>query len=116
MVQDPILSLHAIQSTHTMRVATYLGTTHIITLVDPGSMHNFISARLVRQLATSFSQEHKLKVMVVNWGSVFTQRLCREVHWEAQGLSFSTEFFILPVKGCDMVLGVHWLLSLRSIT
>ncbi|KAA3465421.1 Aspartic peptidase [Gossypium australe] len=68
-----------------MRVVASVGNAHVIILVDLGSTHNFIRARLVRQLAIPFSQKHKLKVMVAN-------------------------------RGCNMVLGVQWFLSLGSFT
>lgn len=51
VVQDPILSLHAIQRSqgiHTMRLAALVGIAHVIILVNLRSMHNFIGPRLVR--------------------------------------------------------------------
>lgn len=38
------------------------------------------------------------------------------MEWEVKGARFATYFMVLPLKGCDEVLGIQWLLSLGSIT
>lgn len=47
---------------------------------------------------------------------LITRGTYRKVKWEIQEFQFVTDFMLLPLKGCDLVLGVQWLLSLRSIS
>lgn len=37
-------------------------------------------------------------------------------HWDFQGASFTDDFLIIPLDGCDMVLDVQWLETLGDIT
>lgn len=53
--------------------------------------------------------------MVTNGVQLSTQGLCRGIQWEAQGSMFSINFLVLLVRGCDLVLGIQWLLPLRPI-
>lgn len=57
----------------------------------------------------------RLKVTVANGGILSACGICRGVNWRTQTTSFHTEFFVLPLKGCDLVLVVQRLLSLGTI-
>lgn len=48
--------------------------------------------------------------------SLLTKGVCKNVQWKTQGFDFNADFMILQLKGCDMVLGIQWLLSFGSIT
>lgn len=98
-----------------MRIAACIGATKVIILLDFGSTHNFISAKLVSQLSLPVNQMNKLKVTIVDGGRLSSCGICRGVTWRTQSTSFVTAFFVLPLKGCDMVLDIQWLLSLRTI-
>jgi hypothetical protein len=39
----------------------------------------------------------------------------REVKVKLQGVNFRTDLFILPLAGCDIVLGIQWLRTLEPI-
>ena len=41
---------------------------------------------------------------------------CKGVNWETQGMKYNTDFLVLTLMGCDLVLGVHWLRELGLIT
>lgn len=46
-----VLSLHSLkgsQGQNTIRLATYIGHTRVIVLIDFGNTHNFISTKVVR--------------------------------------------------------------------
>ena len=42
--------------------------------------------------------------------------LCEAVHIKCQGVDIVTDFHILPIRGCQMVLGVDWLQTLDEMT
>lgn len=41
---------------------------------------------------------------------------CSNVKLMLQGIEFEVDLFVLPVKGPDIVLGVHWLQGLGLVT
>ena len=53
---------------------------------------------------------------VANGKVLRTQEVCKAVNWESQGLKQTTNFLVLPLRGCDLVLGVQWLQTLGPIT
>ncbi|KAG8483504.1 hypothetical protein CXB51_022371 [Gossypium anomalum] len=116
--KSPVISLNALnglQGHNTMRIAARVGSTLAIILVDSGSTHNFIDAKLVNKLSLPVAPQEKLKVTVANGTSLFTRGLCKGVSWEVQDLHLATDFLVLPLKGCDIVLRVQWLLMLGDI-
>lgn len=116
--KSPVISLHeltGLQGHNTMRVATRLGSCWAIILVDSGSTRNFIDTKLVNRLSLPVISQEQLKVSVANGSCLFTKGLCKGVRWEVQDHKFETDFMVLSLKGCDMVLGVQWLLSLGDI-
>lgn len=52
---------------------------------------------------------------MANGNCLFTKGLCKGFKWEVQDHKFENDFIVLSLKGCDMVLGVQWLLALGDI-
>ncbi|KAA3474610.1 Aspartic peptidase [Gossypium australe] len=88
-----------------MRVATNIGQTKVILLINSGSTHNFINANLVKQLALLVSPMNKLKVIVANGAILVAGGIFRAVQWKVESIQFHTDFYVLPFKECDLVLG-----------
>ncbi|XP_012477702.1 uncharacterized protein LOC105793326 [Gossypium raimondii] len=117
-LKSPIISLHALtglQGHNRMRVAARVGVLWAIILVDSSSTHNFIDTRLVNRLSLLVWHQEQLRVFVANGICLFTRGLCKGVTWEVQDHKFEIDFMVLSLKGCDMVLGVQWLLGLGDI-
>ncbi|KAK5840281.1 hypothetical protein PVK06_009172 [Gossypium arboreum] len=91
-----VLSLHALhgsQGNNIMRVVTTIG---FIILINSGSTHNFVDAKLVKTLNLSVEHSCKLKVIVSNEGVLLTQGHCKAVSWTSQGNQFVTNFLSCP--------------------
>lgn len=86
-----------------------------IILVDLGSKHNFSDTKLVNRLSLPIINQEQLKVLIANGSYLFTRGMCKGVSWEVQNHKFEIDFMVLPLKGCDIVLGIQWLLSLGDI-
>ncbi|KAK8314780.1 hypothetical protein V6Z12_D01G194500 [Gossypium hirsutum] len=117
-LQSPTVSLNALtgmQGHSTMRMAAKVGSQWAIILVDSGSTHNFIGTKLVQRLSLPVVCQEQLRVSVANGSCLFTKGLCREVKWKVQSHIFTTDFKVLALKKCDIVLGVQWLLTLGDI-
>lgn len=97
-----------------MRFEAKIKVANVIFLVDSGSTHNFLDSRLVFRLSLPVGQQ-QMRVTVADGRHLFTTGVCKEIEWEVQGFSFIADFIVLPLKGCDVVPGIQWLLSLGSI-
>ena len=84
-------------------------------LIDPGSTHNFIDAILVSQLHIHVDISQILEVKVANGDAIKTQGVCKAVPILMQGEKFLVHLHVLPIGGCDLVLGIHWLGTLGVI-
>lgn len=74
-----------------------------------------MDCHLLKKLKLLVDPSCKLKVMAANRVQLATQGICHSVSWKAQGHQFSIDFMVLLIKGCDVVLGIQWLLTLGSI-
>lgn len=41
--------------------------------------------------------------------------MCKGLTWKMLGVSFDSDMLILPIGGCNMVLGIQWLITLGDI-
>lgn len=84
-------------------------------LIDSGSTHNFIDSETTRRIGLTIHKEGTLEVMVANGERVKSSGCCKKVNISIQGILISTDFHLLNLKGCEVVLGVHWLRTLGPI-
>ena len=84
-------------------------------LIDSGSTHNFIDVALVSQLHIHVDTSQILEVKVANGAVIKTQGVCKAVPILMQGETFMVHLHVLPMGGCDLVLGTHWLGTLGVI-
>ncbi|KAL4367918.1 hypothetical protein GQ457_05G016100 [Hibiscus cannabinus] len=115
---SPTLSLQAMwgaSSWETMKLQMKIGEVSCIALLDSGSSHNFMSWALVKKIGMGMSQRTQFKVMVADGNTLGTMGECKAVRWESQGHIFTTDFLVLPLKHCEMVLEVQWFAELGAI-
>ena len=84
-------------------------------LLDSGSTHNFIDQTVAKKLKCQTHFMPKVNVIVANGETLKVQEIYKLVRWESHGLIQSTNFLVLPLKGCDLVLEVQWLKILGPI-
>jgi hypothetical protein len=86
-----------------------------IILIDSGSTHNFVDVKLAAALGIQPIGQDGIKVKIANGQEVASLGKSREVEVKMQGYIFRTEFVILPLAGCDAILGIQWLRTLGPI-
>jgi hypothetical protein len=74
-----------------------------------------VDTKLAATLGIHPLQHDSIKVHVANGQEIYSPGRCKAVEVKLQGLVFQTDFFILPLAGCDAVLGIQWLRTLGPI-
>lgn len=84
-------------------------------LVDTGSTHNILQPRIANHLDIPHSPIHPFSVMVGNGSRIQCDSFCSNVPITLQTHLFHIPFYLLPIEGADVVLGMEWLKSLGPI-
>lgn len=99
-----------------MRVWDKIGFTSVVILMDLGSTHNFLDPSLVKTNMLLVDEASQLRVTVANGEEMQSPGCCNSVLTTIQSITFCPNFYVLPLSGCDVVLGIHWLMGLGPIT
>ncbi|KAK8918580.1 hypothetical protein KSP39_PZI021790 [Platanthera zijinensis] len=114
----PQVSFHALTGLthfHTMRViASYQGKP-ISILIDSGSTHNFIDVNAASRLQCKLTPIPMFNVAIANGRTIASAHKVEEFQWRMQGVCFASEMLVLPLGGCEVVLGVQWLITLGVV-
>ncbi|KAF5468658.1 hypothetical protein F2P56_012797, partial [Juglans regia] len=115
---EPEISLNAITGTpssKTMQLVGWIGSIQVVLLVDSGSTHSFLDPSIARAAKLGVDDGKKIVVKVANGQMVQGLGHCSKVKTKIQGIQFNPSYYILPLDGCDVVLGVDWLETLGDI-
>jgi hypothetical protein len=116
---DAQLSLHAMSgfpTPNTFRIVGTIAKNQFTILVDSGSTQNFIQDRVAKYLGLPVTPASQpFKVMVGNGNTLDCTSQCTNVDFKIQGNKFVADFYILPLGGAEVVLGVPWLIKLGPI-
>ncbi|XP_022023391.1 uncharacterized protein LOC110923629 [Helianthus annuus] len=104
-----------LSSIQTLRVTGFINGRPVTVLVDCGSTHNIIQPRIASLFALPSKPLEPFNVMVGNGQFISCRHYCPEVNLHLQKTAFSIPFFVLPIEGADLVLGIAWLSTLGSI-
>ncbi|KAL4190521.1 hypothetical protein AMTRI_Chr07g25150 [Amborella trichopoda] len=97
-----INAIYGVKTPQTKCVQGRLGQQRVTFLIDFGSTHNFLKSNIARKKGLTPSSEGKLEVVAI----------CRV----PQGVPLVVDLYLLPLEGCDTVLGAQWLSMLGPIT
>ena len=56
-----------------------------------------------------------MKVVIVDGTRITNDVICRQLTWNMQRKEFQADLRLIPLGGCDMVLGIQWLVELQPI-
>jgi hypothetical protein len=87
----------------------------VIILVDSGSTHNFVDATLAAMLAIVSTSGDAINVRIANGQIISSPRKSQDLTLKMQGHFYKMDSYILPLAGCDIVLGIQWLRVLGPI-
>ncbi|GKD04357.1 putative mitochondrial protein, partial [Tanacetum coccineum] len=111
MDKQPLILLNALTGMNTyrtMRIRGCVGENALHVLADSGSTHNFLDLQVAKKLGCRLRKICPLEVSVANGNVMFITYECKGFTWVFQGITYSTDVMILPLGGCDIVLGNQW--------
>ncbi|KAJ0036051.1 hypothetical protein Pint_24659 [Pistacia integerrima] len=114
----PEISIHAMAGAHTpqtMRVTGLLYNKPMSVLIDTGSTHNFLDPQIAKKTGLQVDNAAKFNVMVANGDTLSSTGRSKNTSLSIQGIPITVDFYVLPLGGCDAVLGAHWLQTLGPI-
>nr|GEU73885.1 hypothetical protein [Tanacetum cinerariifolium] len=103
-------------SSQTLRITGFINTYPVTVLIDCGSTHNIVQPRIAKQLNLPTKPLEPFRIMVGNGQFIHCSEYCSDVTLQLQKTKFTISFFVLPVEGADVVLGISWLGALETIT
>jgi hypothetical protein len=98
-----------------MRIVGVLRNQQVIILIDLGSTHNFVDAKLAEVLGIVSTSRDAIKVRIANSQIISSLGKNHDVTVKMQGNLFKMDLYILPLAGCGIVLGIQWLRLLGPI-
>jgi hypothetical protein len=108
----PEISFHVIASAEhpqTIQVLGKLQNKSLIMLIDGGSTHNFIDQAIATRFGLPIVRDRKLRERVECAGH------CQGIRLSIQVITITTDYYVLPVAACQVVLGVQWLETLGPV-
>ena len=109
------MSVHAIveaTSHQTMRIMGDIKKKTIIILIDLGSTHNFLDVTMDERTGCIIQQDNPLMVAMEDGTKIASTMTCKQLTWSMQGKEFKACMRLIPLGGCEMVLGIQWLAQL----
>lgn len=97
------------ETVRTMRLQGLLQGHEVIMLVDSRSSHCFINEEFAHLLAGDQLAFKLVQVRIANGGLLRCIREFPHCQWSIQGITFCTNFKILPLGCYDIILGMDWL-------
>ncbi|GKD36084.1 putative mitochondrial protein, partial [Tanacetum coccineum] len=111
-IEVSLNSVIGFTSPRTMKIRGSIGGLDVVVLIDYGATHNFISHRVVEQLALMVSGTTSVGVMMGNGKFEQSLGLCKEVVLALPELQIVEDFFPLKLGSTYVILGFKWLQTL----
>ncbi|GJV38095.1 retrotransposable element Tf2 [Tanacetum coccineum] len=118
VTDNPQITLNALSglnSYQTIRVRGRVGKHMVYILVDCGSTHNFLDIHTAKKLGCRLDNTTHMQVSVANGQRMMSTSVCHDFKWSFQNEVFTSDVMLLPLGGCEMVLGIQWLATLRDM-
>ncbi|XBI72263.1 hypothetical protein VPH35_066259 [Triticum aestivum] len=113
-----VLSAEAQQvqgGTNAIRLECQLGGHAVVLLVDSGSSHSFISARLAAHIAGQQLLPAQQTVRIAAGGTLPCTHIIPACAWSAASHEFKCDFKVLPLQHHDGIVGMDCLSSLGTM-
>nr|XP_009760314.1 PREDICTED: uncharacterized protein LOC104212668 [Nicotiana sylvestris] len=94
---------------NTILVRGTIGNRKLTMLIDSRSTHSFIDATTVKESGYQAQPCPLMRVTVADENYVMCTSICTSYQWKMEGRPFQENLLIIPLGGCDMVMGNDWM-------
>ncbi|XP_039047295.1 uncharacterized protein LOC120187712 [Hibiscus syriacus] len=101
---------------NTIRVTGEIRGRPVRILIDGGSTHNFVQSRVAKHLGLKVTAAPNFRVLVGNGEKLQNEGCVHDLKLRVQGTELIIDFYVLPLEGTEMVLGVAWMATLGPVT
>ena len=70
---------------------------------------------MAKRTGCIIQQDKPLMVAMADGTKISSTMICKKLTWSMQGKEFKADMRLIPLGGCDMVLGIQWLAQLGPI-
>lgn len=116
LVEASLYAITGSSSSTTIRAQAHLRNRYLSVLMDSDSTHNFLHPSIARECGLKVKKTPLVNVKITNGVSLPTTGMCMGVVMTLQGFTFTSNFFLLNIKGCEGVLDTQWLKTLGGIS
>jgi hypothetical protein len=74
-----------------------------------------VDEHVVKMMGLSSTNKDVIKVRIANGQQTSSPGKCEDLSLKMQGTVFQVDLYVLPLAGCDVVLGIQWLRILGPI-
>lgn len=116
--ETPIIPFHAINNSTMGEMMRFKGSiTHqpINIFIDCGAAMNLLNPKVADDLGLTIEDPPPHLFTTASGHNLSPSGVVHNVTVEIQGYQYTNSFLLLPVPGCDLVLGAQWLDSLGYI-
>jgi hypothetical protein len=116
--EAPVFSLHAVAGvpvSNTIHLQVLLAAASFIALIDTGSTHSFIGEAAAQRTGLPIVPRPWLTATVANGERISCPGVICQAPIFIDGMEFRVDLFVMPLAGCDLVLGTHWMATLGPI-
>ncbi|GKV00657.1 hypothetical protein SLEP1_g13320 [Rubroshorea leprosula] len=118
LITEPHISTHALTGEvgyNTIKMIGQVGKRQILILIDSGSTHNFLNAKLAKELRCEIKGAKSYQVILADGSKITGVEKCDKFKREVQGHVFTIEVMLLPLREYDLILGIQWLEPLGQV-
>lgn len=112
------VSIHAVTGTQGLHTLKFMGAVkdrNLQVLLDTGSTHNFVSQAVVKHLRLNTERCTSMSVTLADGTILSCSQKVVNMSWQMAGEEFTSNFYVIPLGGYDLVLGVQWLQQVSPI-
>nr|GEV06803.1 hypothetical protein [Tanacetum cinerariifolium] len=113
--QITLNALSGLNSYQTMRVRGRVGKQVVHILIECGSTNNFLDIHTTKKLGCRLVKTTPMQVSMANGQRMMSTSVCHDLKWSLQNKVFTSDVMLLPLGGCEMVLGIQWLATLGDM-